>query len=163
MKMAMREKLVRHDVVECVLRLGPNLFCNAPMEACVVICRMNKPNDRRKNVLFINAVNAVTRKRAQKMLTGAHLPRIVTYQAFGDAEGFARVISNDKIRRKGRNLNIRLYVRTDNGNRNSNGEAEILSLKHAIANWEESSMALRESMNGLFNVLEDTRVTGGVE
>jgi type I restriction enzyme M protein len=30
---------VEADLVECVLGLGPNLFYNSPMEACVVFCR----------------------------------------------------------------------------------------------------------------------------
>ena len=62
---AMREKLIRSDVVECVIGLGPNLFYNSPMEACIVICRMNKAPERRGRILFINAVNEVTRKNAQ--------------------------------------------------------------------------------------------------
>jgi len=32
----MRKKLIEHDIVECVLGLGPNLFYNSPMEACIV-------------------------------------------------------------------------------------------------------------------------------
>jgi type I restriction enzyme M protein len=151
----MREKLVAHDVVECVLGLGPNLFYNSPMEACVVICRMNKPRERRNKVLFINAVNEVTRERAQSFLTDDHIQRIVAaYQTFGDVEGFARVVGNDEIREKSSNLSIPLYVRADNGNGNGNGAAETVSLKQAIANWQESSMALRESMDGLFEALE---------
>ena len=61
---AMREKLVQHDIVECVLGLGPNLFYNSPMEACIVVCRISKPRERRGKILFINAVNEVTRERA---------------------------------------------------------------------------------------------------
>ena len=157
----MREKLVAHDVVECVLGLGPNLFYNSPMEACIVICRMNKPKDRRNKVLFINAVNEVTRERAQSFLTDDHLQRIVAaYQAFADEDGFARVVGNDEIRERDSNLSIPLYVRANNGNGNGNGATETVSLKQAIANWQESSMDLRESMNGLFEVLEDARAIG---
>ena len=43
----MREKLVKGDYVECVIGLGPNLFYNSPMEACIMICRMNKLPERR--------------------------------------------------------------------------------------------------------------------
>jgi len=154
-ELAMREKLVAHDVVECVLGLGPNLFYNSPMEACVVVCRMNKPKERRNKVLFINAVNEVTRERAQSFLTDDHIRRIVAaYQNFADEDGFARVISNDEIRENGSNLSIPLYVRADNGNGNGNGAAETVSLKQVIANWQESSMALRESMGELFASLE---------
>ncbi len=42
----MRRKLIEADLVECVLGLGPNLFYNSPMEACVIICRSRKPAER---------------------------------------------------------------------------------------------------------------------
>jgi type I restriction enzyme M protein len=35
------------------------------MEACIVICRTAKAKERRNKILFINAVNEVTRERAQ--------------------------------------------------------------------------------------------------
>jgi type I restriction enzyme M protein len=150
----MRERLVAHDVVECVLGLGPNLFYNSPMEACVVISRMNKPKERRNKVLFINAVNEVTRERAQSFLTDDHIQRIVAaYQTFGDVDGFARVVGNDEIRGKSSNLGIPLYVRADNGNSNGNWAAETVSLKQAIANWQESSRVLRMSMEELLRTL----------
>ena len=38
----MRRKLVETDWVECVLGLGPGLFYNSPMEACVIVCRSQK-------------------------------------------------------------------------------------------------------------------------
>ncbi len=69
----MRAKLVADDKIECVLGLGPNLFYNSPMEACIVICHMNKPSERRNKVLFINAVHEVTRERAQSFLKEEHI------------------------------------------------------------------------------------------
>jgi type I restriction enzyme M protein len=100
-------------------------------------------------------VNEVTRERAQSFLTEDHIQRIVAaYQAFGDEDGFARVVSNDEVREKASNLSIPLYVRADNGNGNGNGSTETVSLKQAIANWQESSMTLRESMDGLLSSLE---------
>ncbi|WP_449258751.1 type I restriction-modification system subunit M [Chlorobium limicola] len=159
-ELSMREKLIAHDVVECVLGLGPNLFYNSPMEACVVICRMDKPKERRNKVLFINAVNEVTRERAQSFLTDDHIQRIVgAYQAFVDEDGFARVIGNDEIAGKGCNLSIPLYVRAV-----TNPAMSVLedserygqnSLQQAINNWRESSKALRESMESLFVSLQD--------
>ena len=38
----MRERMVAADVIEAVIGLGPNLFYNSPMEACVVVCRSKK-------------------------------------------------------------------------------------------------------------------------
>ncbi len=33
-----RENLVKSDLLEAVIGLGPNLFYNSPMEACIMIC-----------------------------------------------------------------------------------------------------------------------------
>ena len=108
----MRRKLIEADLIECVLGLGPNLFYNSPMEACVVICRTAKPKERRGKILFINAVNEVTRERAQSFLTDAHIERIVSaYHDFADEPGFTRVASLEEIRAKDGNLSIPLYVR----------------------------------------------------
>jgi type I restriction enzyme M protein len=149
----MRAKLLEHDIIECVLGLGPNLFYNSPMEACVVICRMRKPADRQGKVLFINAVNEVTRERAQSFLEEGHIQRIVAaYRAFADEDGFARVATLDEVQTNRANLNIPLYVRpATNGNvASANGE----SLATVITEWEQSSQRLRAAMEELFTTLE---------
>ena len=157
---AMREKLVAHDVVECVLGLGPNLFYNSPMEACVVICRVNKPKEHRNKVLFINAVNEVTRERAQSFLTDEHIARIVNaYRRFDIEEGFSAVATNDEIRGQNRNLSIPLYVR---GARGPTTETEdSVSLEQALTDWQASSAELRESMSELLELLEGSSVGSG--
>lgn len=94
----MREKLVRADLVDCVLGLGPNLFYNSPMEACVVVCRTRKPPERRGRVLFLDAVNEISRERAQSFLRPDHQERIVVaYRAFSDEPGFARADTLEDI------------------------------------------------------------------
>lgn len=104
-------------------------------------------------MLFINAVNEVTRERAQSFLTEDHIQRIVdAYQTFGDMDGFARVVSNDEVREKGSNISIPLYVQPDNGK--GNGAAEKVSLNQAITNWQETSMILRESMGDLLEMFD---------
>ena len=109
---AMREKLVRSDAVECVIGLGANLFYNSPMEACIIICRMNKRPERRGQVLFINAVNEVERKNAQSFLEDKHIQRIANaYNAYETEEGFARVVTIQDIADNNFSLSIPLYVK----------------------------------------------------
>src|SRR6266849_849242 len=116
-----RARLLEDDKLECVLGLGPNLFYNSPMEACIVICRANKAPDRRGKVLFINAVSEVTRERAQSFLEEEHIQKILqAYQTFADIDGFTHVGTLEEIRANQAKLNITLYVRS---NRKSNGEA----------------------------------------
>jgi type I restriction enzyme M protein len=108
----MRRKLVEADLVECVLGLGPNLFYNSPMEACIVVCRTRKPNARQRKILFIDAVHDVARERAQSFLRPEHQQRILAaYRAFDDEPGFATVASVDDVLANGGTLAIPRYVR----------------------------------------------------
>jgi type I restriction enzyme M protein len=142
----MRRKLIEADAVECVLGLGPNLFYNSPMEACVVICRTGKPKERRGRILFINAVNAVARERAQSFLTDDHIDHVVTtYQKFADENGFARVATLDDIRTKDCNLSIPLYVSRPLGN----GTGEVAgtpALATSLTAWLTSRGDLADAL-----------------
>jgi type I restriction enzyme M protein len=152
----MRNKLIEHDVLECIIGLGPNLFYNSPMEACVVVCRMSKPKARRGKVLIINAVDEVTRERAQSFLEDTHIEKIVgAYHAFGNVAGFAHVASLDEIRANDGVLNIPLYVRPKNG---AAGLGDGKTLEKVLAEWQQSSAELRRSMEGLFKTLGETGV-----
>lgn len=144
----MRKKMVAEDVIEAVIGLGPNLFYNSPMEACIVICRSRKPADRVGKVLLIDAVNEVTRERAQSFLTPDHIDRIVSaYEASADDDGFAAVATLDDIASQDGNLSIPLYVKRV-------GAAEEHDLEEAVASWRTSAAALREAAEDLFKLLD---------
>jgi type I restriction enzyme M protein len=150
----MRARLVERDVVEAVLGLGPNLFYNSPMEACVVVCRARKPPERHGQILFINAVGEVTRERAQSFLKEAHIARIVAaYRDFRDVDGFARVVPLAAIRANNAILSIPLYVRpAASANGAGDGASELTA---AITAWQSSGQALRRAMDDLFGTLEE--------
>jgi type I restriction enzyme M protein len=142
----MRRKIIEADVVECVLGLGPNLFYNSPMEACVVICRAAKLNARKGRVLFINAVNEVTRERGQSFLTDEHVEHIVSvYENFKGEPGFSRVATLDKIRAKDFSLSIPLHV----GPSTANGTLEVkeaASLVGTLNTWLKSRSEVAEAL-----------------
>ena len=121
------------------------------MEACVVICRTQKPKARRGKILFINAVNEVTRERAQSFLTDEHLQRVVrAYQNFKDEPGFTRVVPIEEIRAKEANLSIPLYV---GGETQAQADAATVTattaLPDALAAWLKSSKSVRASLETL--------------
>lgn len=110
----MRRKLVESDLLECVLGLGPGLFYNSPMEACVVICRARKPADQAGKILFINAVDAVAREKAQSFLKAEHQRRIQdAYHRFEDDPGFTAVVPCADVLGKSGSLSIPLYVKAN--------------------------------------------------
>ena len=149
---ALREKLIKSDLIECVIGLGPNLFFNAPMEACIVICRTSKQPDRRGQILFINAVNDVTRKNAQSYLEDAHIAKIAgAYKAYENIEGFARVVTIADTEQFSYSLSIPLYVReaVDSVTTVDRPFAECLEL------WNESRNDMRSAYDGLKNILTE--------
>jgi len=132
--------------------LGPNLFYNSPMEACVVICRSAKPKARRGKILLINAVNKVTRERAQSFLTDDHIDRIVrAYEQFKDEPGFDRVVTLDEIRAKEGNLSIPLYVAPKTEEAIALSDQPQSNLQDALVGWLESSNSVRKSLKSLTN------------
>ena len=150
----MRRKLVEADLVECVLGLGPNLFYNSPMEACVVICRSRKEPPRQGRILFIDAVNEIARERAMSFLRPTHQARILAaYRAFADEPGFAKVAGQEEIARQEYSLSIPLYVkRTTNGN---NGvTAEQCSLPEVWAAWDQEGRVFWQEMDALVEMLD---------
>jgi type I restriction enzyme M protein len=167
----MRSKLIEQDWVECVLGLGPNLFYNSPMEACVIVCRSQKPRARRGQVLFINAVNEVTRERSQSFLEQDHIETICqAYGKFTDIDGFARVVPIAEIQANHGNLNIAQYVRViaragedassgspaATGLRESVGPAHATGLCVAIQDWQASRQTLRLDLSPLLKALRKT-------
>lgn len=144
----MRKKLVQSDLIECVIGLGPNLFFNAPMEACIAICRTKKRAERRGQVLFINAVKEVTRKNAQSYLKDEHIAHITSaYEHFADEESYAKLVTLSDIAERDYSLNIALYVRDEM-------EAElVLPVEECAEDWLVQSIALQEQMQLLVDML----------
>lgn len=137
---SMREKLVRSDMLECVIGLGPNLFYNSPMEACIIICRKNKPANRRGQVLFINAVDEVERKNAQSYLEDKHIEKIASaYNKYETDNDFARVVSIRDIEDNNFSLSIPLYdKKTMPG-----AETDDRSLQERYESWRTHSEIMK--------------------
>jgi type I restriction enzyme M protein len=148
----MRRKLVELDLVECVLGLGPNLFYNSPMEACVVICRTRKAADRQGKILFIDALHEVARERAQSFLKPEHQQRILgTYRAFADEPGFAKVATTAEVLREDGSLSISRYVRPTGNGASSDGDRDF---KATWAGLEAKGREFWQQIGALVEMLD---------
>jgi len=144
----MRRKMIEEDLVECVIGLGPNLFYNSPMEACLLITKTNKDKSRQGKVLIINAVKEVRQDKNIAYLENNHIERIYNaYTSYMNEDGFCKVVSIDDVLAHKASLNMALYV----SNVDSTGEK--ISLNEALTNWSECSDQLAISMNQLFKEL----------
>lgn len=148
----MRHKLVESDLIECVLGLGPGLFYNSPMEACVVICRSRKRKATAGRILFINAVDEIARERAQSFLRPEHQRRILSaYHAFADEPGFAAVVPIEDVLAKGGSLSIPLYVKKP---KPKIAAGEETTLAAAWAEFDEGSREFWTQMDALVEMLD---------
>ena len=146
----LREQLVKKDLIECIIGLGPNLFYNSPMEACIIICNTHKSPDRAEKIMFINAVNEVIRKNAESYLTDEHIKKIANaFFDYTESEGFCTIVQNTDILKENSTLNISYYV--------SAGTSSLLniSLEDALLEWDDASMTLHNSINTLTSLLHD--------
>lgn len=145
----MRENLVKTDLVECVIGLGPNLFYNASMEACIVICRTRKPANRRGKVLFINAINEVTRKNAESYLEQKHIDKIAAaYDAFESDDDIAKVVENTEIANNGYSMNVSLYAKE-----NKEVVVDDRTLQECFDDWKLGSKAVNHSFENILEIL----------
>ncbi|MDI5979270.1 type I restriction-modification system subunit M [Amycolatopsis magusensis] len=145
----LRENLVKSDLLESVIGLGPGLFYNSPMEAVVITLRTAKPQAQRGKVLFINAVNEYAREQAQSFLRDQHQQKILSaYENFTDDDGFAAVATTGQISNKGYSLAIPLHV--VNGSAASTGE--VRSVNEALGKWRNSAAAADAAIEGVLSL-----------
>ena len=145
----LRSNLVKSDIIDCVIGLGPNLFYNSPMEACIIICSTNKPKERIGKILMINAINDVVRQNAESMLLPEHIEKISkTYQSNAEIDGYSKLVSIDEIVAKDNNLNISLYAYE------SQYIQDYASLDSTILSWKECSKSAQIEYNVLMKMIE---------
>jgi len=146
----MRRRLVEADLIECVLGLGAGLFYNSPMEACVIVCRTKKPGGRQGQVLFINAVDEVTRDKSQSFLEEEHIEKILAaYRSDEDITGFSRHVSVKEVLAKDANLSIPRYItRYDE-------DAGAQSFESVYEDWVEYSTEKNDAVESLRAVLRE--------
>jgi len=152
---SMRAKMVELDWVEAVIGLGPNLFYNSPMESCIVVCNRRKPKARKGKVLFIDALNEVTRERAQSFLKPEQQQRILkTFSDFAAEDGFSAVATLDQILANGSNLSIPMYVKKLTATHAGDDVNKPASLLEAWEKWEADGREFWNHMDALVETLD---------
>lgn len=147
----MRRKMIESDVVEAVIGLGPNLFYNSPMEACILVCNNGKKKERRGKILFINAVDDVKRESAFSCLTDEHIAKINNaFVNYKDVESFAALVSIENVLANSGNMAIPLYVHKKDSGKRIEGEASVPAL---VKSWQKRSNDLRKDLTEMMSDL----------
>lgn len=119
------------------------------MEACIVICRANKPANRRGKVLFINAKHEVTRRNAQSYLEQDHIDKIAnTYFDFAEVDGFSAVADTKTIK----NIKVSLVSHCMLEVRSNN--SDLPDFDDALEAWFTNSSSLHKELDLLDQLRE---------
>ena len=144
-----RKKMIEADLLEAVIGIGPNLFFNATMEACIYICRSNKPVDRRNKIMFINAVKEVTRRNGESFLEEQHIQKIVdAYNGYVDVEKFCSVVDKEAVAAYEYDLSVQkfAFIPTEQNQM-------LISTDVAYSAWSEQSVRLNNIVDTFINML----------
>ncbi|MGV8111799.1 MAG: N-6 DNA methylase [Lentimicrobium sp.] len=146
-----REELLKQDLLEAVIGLGPNIFYGTQLAACVMVFKQSKESLKKGKVLFIDASNQVRIGRAQNFLEKVHVQQIYQwYQQFLDVENYVKVAGIDEIKENDFNLNIPLYVEKVIEDNLPSVEEALADLRNA---WNESLEAEEKFKNILKNFI----------
>ena len=147
-----RKNLVKSDVLEAIVGLGPNLFYNSPMEACIIFCNLRKDRKLKNKVVFINAVNDVTRKDGESYLEDKHIKKIVdAYKSLTDIEKFSVIVSENEIDKNEYNLSIPLYVNALYDECSEQTE----DIQSTIEKWKDNHQIMIDSVSNLINLISE--------
>ena len=147
-ELEMRTNLIKSDLLEAIIGLGPNLFFNSPMEAMIMVCNRNKAAEMKDKILFINAVNEVVRKNAESKLEPQHIQKIS--KAFfekKDVEHFCKVVDKQTVLDNGSNMTISLYAMP------KIEREEVLTLDDSLSLWNKQSVEMNQGITNLINML----------
>ncbi|UAK31974.1 type I restriction-modification system subunit M [Nocardia asteroides] len=147
---AMREALVKSDLIESILGLSEGLFYNSPMPATVVVLRTSKPSERKNKILFINAEKEVSREMGQSFLRDSHQSKILdAYRRFEAQDSFTAVATLDQIAASGYSLEISRYVDAAK----SSSPEEHVDLLEVLNQWRTAAGAADRAVTDVLTVL----------
>jgi type I restriction enzyme M protein len=107
---AIREKLIRENLLDAVIGLPPNLFFGTGIPAAILLFKRHKADD---SVVFIDASRDFASGTNQNRLRRTDLDKIVAaYRARETVEKYAYRAGGEEIEAEGFNLNIPRYVDT---------------------------------------------------
>ncbi|MFH1847577.1 MAG: type I restriction-modification system subunit M [Candidatus Omnitrophota bacterium] len=112
-----REKLIDENIIDAVIGLPAGLFQTTGIPVAILIIDRSREegasNEKRKDVLFIEASKEFKPGKAQNTLTQENINKIYdTYVKRKAIEKFSRNVGFDEIKENDFNLNITRYVDT---------------------------------------------------
>ena len=149
-----REAMLKENIIDAVIGLPAGLFQTTGIPVAILIIDRSREvggaNEKRKDVLIIEASKEFKSAKAQNILTDENIDKIYkTYTDRKDIEKFARTVKLDEIAENDYNLNITRYVDTFV----EEAPVDIKANLKALAELEPELKKLEKEMDGYLKQL----------
>lgn len=143
-----RQKLIEDNTLDAVIGLPQNLFTTTGIPVAILVFDRSREqggaNEKRKDVLFIDASREFQAGKNQNFLTEDHIKKVVkTYQDRKEIEKYSHRASLKEIKENDYNLNIPRYVDTFV----EEEEIDIQALQGEIVQLESELVGVRKKMD----------------
>lgn len=142
-----RQAFIEENILDAVIGLPANLFLNVGIPVAFLIFDKSREkggaNEKRKEVLFIDASKEFVPGKKQNTLSEDHIKKILdTYQNRQEIEKYSHLATFDEIKENDFNLNIPRYVDTFE----EEVKIDLAEVKANIANAEAELAEVQEMM-----------------
>jgi len=144
-----RKQFVEKDLVESVILLPENLFYNTSAPGIILVINKNKAQERRSQVLLINASKLFEKGRPKNFLPDSTIELVSgIYHDWREEEGISKIVSLEDIAKNDYNLSPSRYVAQNNND-------EVLPLDEAVLELREAEEERQEADRKLQAILEE--------
>jgi len=145
-----REKLLRDDLLEAVIGLGPNLFYGTGISACILVFKLNKDKKNKGKVLFIDGSDQFQKGRNQNFFLEEHADSLLSaYDKCENIENISNLASFDEIEKNEFNLNIPRYVKKKQDIKEIDLKETFNELKSTYKSFIESEDRMKKLLKGV--------------
>lgn len=145
-----REQIIKNDLIETVIAMPPKLFFGTGIPVAILILNKNKPAEKKKKILIIDAEKDFADGKNQNTLRNEDIAKIVkAYDNWKDVPKYARVVDLKEIEENEFNLNVRRYVE----NEEEEEEVDVPAVYSELASLEKKRAEIDKKIEEYFKEL----------
>ena len=143
-----RQYLIQHNFVDCVIQLPQNLFFGVGIATCIIVLKKSAKVD--SSVLFIDASKLFVKDGNKNLLLPEHQDKIMELFANRtDVDYLAKLVKNDDILANDCNLSVSSYVEQEDTREVINISEVNAKLKELIAEGDALNRKIDEIVKEL--------------
>lgn len=145
---AIREELIKTDLLDCVIGLTSGVFYSTTVSACILFLNNRKPKEHKGKVCMIDASSIYTAQRAQNVMSEDDIERVYKlYADYKDVIDYVKIVTNEEIIANGNSLAINSYIEKQ-------GE-EVIPPEEVRKKFFEALNDVKEAEAKMLKLLED--------